>query len=59
MIIRLSEALQSFPAYIDAGTGTLIVQFLIAGALAGLLMMRVFWGKVKAFFAKLFSKDDK
>ena len=58
-MIRLIVPLQKISAYIDAGTATLIVQFLIAGALAGLCMLKVFWGKVKVFFTNLFKKDGK
>ena len=43
-------------AYIDAGTGSLIIQFLIAGAVGGLFLIKVFWKKVKAFFSSLFSR---
>jgi len=44
------------PAYIDAGTGSLIIQVLIAGLLGGLFLLKIFWSKVKAFFKKLFSR---
>lgn len=45
--------------YIDAGTGSLIIQFLIAGAVAGLFLMKVFWKKVKVFFSNLFARARK
>ena len=44
---------QSVHAYIDAGTTTLIIQFLIAGFVGGLFLIKVFWKKVKAFFGNL------
>ena len=47
---------QDVHAYIDAGTGSLIIQFLIAGAVGGLFLIKVFWTKVKAFFGNLFSR---
>ena len=46
---------QDVHAYIDAGTTALIIQFLIAGAVGGLFLIKVFWTKVKAFFVKLSS----
>ena len=50
---------QDIHAYIDAGTGSLIIQFLIAGAVGGLFLIKVFWKKVKAFFSNLFSRARK
>ena len=50
---------QDVHGYIDAGTGSLIIQFLIAGAVGGLFLIKVFWTKVKAFFSNLFSKARK
>lgn len=50
---------QNIHAYIDAGTGSLIIQFLIAGAVGGLFFIKVFWKKIKAFFSTLFSRAKK
>jgi hypothetical protein len=50
---------QNIHAYIDAGTGTLIIQFLIAGFVGGLFLIKVFWKKVKAFFGNLFARIRK
>lgn len=46
-------------AYIDPGTGSLIIQMLIASFIGGLFLIKVFWGKVKAFFNNLFSRARK
>jgi len=43
-------------AYIDLGTGSLIIQVLIASFIGGLFLLKGFWAKVKAFFKDLFSK---
>jgi len=51
--------IQNIPAYIDAGTGSLIIQFLIAGVVGGLFLIKVFWRKVKAFFSNLFSRANR
>ncbi len=45
--------------YIDAGTASLIIQFLIAGAVGGFFFIKIFWGKIKAFFNKLFAGTGK
>jgi len=55
-LLPLIFAAYNVHAYIDAGTGSLIIQILIAGFIGGLFLMKVFWGKVKAFFKNLFSK---
>lgn len=44
--------------YIEPGTLTMIIQVLIAGAIAGLFMLKTFWGRVKLFLTKLFRKDN-
>lgn len=46
-------------AYIDPGTGSLVIQVLIASFIGGLFLLKVFWGKVKAFFNNLFSRAKK
>ncbi len=58
-VTLLPLAFENIHAYIDAGTGTLIIQFLIAGAVGGLFLIKVFFGKIKAFFNKLFSRARK
>ncbi|MFH1235919.1 MAG: hypothetical protein V1685_03195 [Parcubacteria group bacterium] len=53
----------SFPmpahAYIDAGTGSYIIQVIIATVLGGLFAIKIFWKKIILFAKKLFSKGDK
>ena len=46
-------------AYIDPGTGSLIIQVLIASLVGTLFLIKVFWSKVKAFFGNLFSRARK
>jgi len=47
---------QNIHAYIDPGTGSLILQVIIASLFGALFLIKVFWRKVKAFFSNLFSK---
>jgi len=42
--------------YIDPGTGSLIIQALIASLVGGFYLTKVSWNKVKNFFGKLISK---
>ena len=50
---------QDVRLYIDAGTGSLVIQLLIASAVGGLVLVRVFWSKIKTFFQSRFSKSKK
>jgi hypothetical protein len=43
--------------YIDPGSGSYLVQMLIAGALAAIFYFKNLWWKIKAFFIKD-RKDD-
>jgi hypothetical protein len=44
-----------FP-YLDAGTGSMIIQALIAGSLGAIVAVKLFWNKIKTFFKHLFNK---
>lgn len=46
-------------AYLDPGTGSFIIQMLIATLAAGLFMLKVYFKKVKDFFKKFFAKGGK
>lgn len=41
-------------AYIDLGTGSYMLQLLIASLLGALFAIKIFWNKIKSFFQKLF-----
>ncbi len=43
-------------AYLDPGTGSILLQGLIAGIAAGLVVIKLYWYKVKAF---LFRRGQK
>jgi hypothetical protein len=48
-----------FFAYIDPGTGSFVIQIVIA-ALAGCsLAIKIYWSKIKTFVRSLFSKEGK
>lgn len=46
-------------AYIDPGSGSYILQLLIAGALGGVYAIKVFWSQIKSFCYSLFAKKKK
>jgi hypothetical protein len=45
-------------AYIDPGTGSFILQMLIAGAMGLLFAAKAYWQKITAFVRQVFSKDS-
>lgn len=50
----------SFPrhayAYLDPGTGTYLLQLLVAALLGAAVGIKIFWYKIKLFLKKLFSR---
>lgn len=41
----------AFPvAYLDPGTGSMVLQFLVGGILGSLLILKIFWRKILGFF---------
>jgi hypothetical protein len=47
-------------AYLDPGTGSYLIQVLIAGLLGVLFSIKMYWSRIKSIFTKLFSthKDE-
>ena len=43
-------------AYLDPGTGSFIIQMLIATLVGGLFMIKLYFKKIKDFFKRKFSK---
>ncbi len=43
------------PAYLDPGSGSYLIQLLIAGILGALLVVRMQWGRIKTLFRR---KED-
>ena len=46
-------------AYLDPGTGSVILQMAIAGLVGGLFAVKLFWGRIGAFFRNLLSPGAK
>lgn len=44
-------------AYIDPGTGSFMIQMLIAGFVSLTFVMKIFWKKIGFFFQKIFHKS--
>ncbi len=45
-------------AYLDPGSGSFILQLLIAAILGGLVALRAYWGRLISFFRRDSSQDD-
>ena len=46
-------------AYIDPGSGSFLIQMLLAGLLAAGMTLKLYWRKLKTFFSRTFtSKKD-
>lgn len=62
-LVGLFFLLLLFPAraqaYIDPGTGSYVLQLLIAGLLGALFALKVFWHKMIGFFKGLFGRREK
>ena len=41
-------------AYLDAGTGTFLLQFIVSLFVGTFIIVKLYWSKLKALFAKLF-----
>ena len=52
-IINLSFPSNTY-AYLDPGTGSYLIQMLLAALLGGLFAIKLFWRKIRDFFKKLF-----
>lgn len=50
---------QTSSAYLDPGTGSIILQAVIGVAVGGLFAVGLFWSRVKTFFRNLFSRGEK
>jgi len=58
-ILFSSLAPQKAYAYLDPGSGSLILQLIAAFLVGGLFAIKIFWNKIKLFFASLFSRNKK
>ena len=54
----LLASLRPICAYIDPGTGSLVFQILLGGALAGIVTIKLFWRQLKAFAVRLIGRKS-
>ncbi len=53
-----TEPLSGILAYLDPGTGSMILQLIIAGLVGLCFAIKMFWFNIKGFFAKHFAGKD-
>jgi len=58
LLSNLSSLGATLPAYLDPGTGSLIIQVLIGTLVGGLVIIKIFWTRIKIFFKGLFSTNS-
>lgn len=56
--VNLARGLAAPAAYLDPGSGSFILQLLVASLLGGLVALRMSWSKIKARFTRRPPKDD-
>ena len=54
----MAELLRGHDAYLDPGSGSYLLQLLIAGLLGSLFVVRASWSKIKSFFRGLFTREE-
>ena len=45
-------------AYIDPGTGSFVLQALVAAAMGTLIAVKIYWARIKSFFSRQDSSDS-
>ena len=45
-------------AYLDPGSGSYLLQLLIAGIVGAAFAIRMSWGRIKSFFRRLLGKQE-
>jgi hypothetical protein len=57
MLGLLAFSMRPAQAYIDAGTGSYLLQLAIGSILAALFMIKAFWNKIKTALQRLFHRE--
>lgn len=54
----ITEPISGILAYLDPGTGSMILQLIIAGLVGFGFAIKMFWSNIKGFCAKIFTIKD-
>jgi len=52
VFLMASHESGSVHAYLDPGTGSMVIQVVLGGIVAGLTVMKLYWRRVKAFLLR-------
>jgi hypothetical protein len=58
MLGLLASVYRGSKAYLDPGSGSYLLQLLIAGVLGGIIVIRSSWDRIRNFFRNLFSRGE-
>ncbi len=58
MFLLISHLNGSVEAYLDPGSGSIVLQFVLGGALAAIVAVRAYWDRLKTFVLGRPSDDD-
>ncbi|MEX0621779.1 MAG: hypothetical protein WD187_02210 [Candidatus Woykebacteria bacterium] len=59
VLIFISISTRQANAYLDPGTGSYILQLLVAGGLGGAFAVKTFWSNIVSFLSKIFGRKNK
>lgn len=59
LVLLLVVSPRDAHAYLDPGTGSYVLQMIIAGALGAAFAVKLSWLRIKRFFTGVFSKNDR
>ena len=59
LVVLVLASSQPLAAYIDPGSGSYLLQILVAGLLGASFAVKRFWGNIVAVFRRSKSADDK
>lgn len=54
----LSSILKSYDAYLDPGSGSFILQLLIASLVGAAFIIKTYWRRINGYFRKLLNKEE-
>ncbi len=56
--ISLTSGMMKPLAYLDPGSGSYLLQLLIAALLGAAFALRMYWGRIKSFFRRGSDRED-
>jgi hypothetical protein len=58
VFLLISHLQGNLQAYLDPGSGSLVLQFILGGTVAALVAFRAYWERVKTFLFRTSSDHD-